>query len=55
MSRNPLIVLYAVVMIAVILGLDFTILRHHIMERLIVNISIVVVFAAFYLLFRRNR
>jgi len=55
MNRSPLIVLYAVLMIAVIVGLDFTFLRHHLLERLIVNIAIVVVFAAIYLVFLRNK
>jgi hypothetical protein len=55
MGRNPLLALYAVAMIAVIVGADFTFLRHHFLERLIVNIGIVVVFAAVYLLFLRNK
>ncbi len=55
MDRNPLIVIYAVVMIAIIVGADFTFLRHHFLERLIVNIGIVVVFAAFYFIFLRNK
>lgn len=51
MTRNMLGVLYAVVMIAVVVGVDLLFFRHHIWERLIANIGIVMVFAAFYLRF----
>jgi hypothetical protein len=35
-------------MIALIVGLDVTLLKHHFWERLAVNIGIVLVFAGFY-------
>ncbi len=44
-------VLYAVVMVAVIVGVDFVFFRNRFWERLIVNIGIVLVFGAFYLRF----
>ena len=44
-------VLYAVVMAAVIVGVDFALFRDRFWERLMVNVGIVLVFAAFYLRF----
>lgn len=46
--------LYAVVMIAVIVGIDFVFFRNRFWERLISNIGIVLVFAAFYLRFLKH-
>ncbi len=54
MTRNIYLVLYVLVLIAVIVGVDLLFLRHHFWARLIVNIGIVLVFAAFYLRFLRN-
>lgn len=42
------------VMIAIIVGLDLLFFRHRFWERLIVNIGIVLVFAAFYWRFLKN-
>jgi len=47
-------VLYGVAMVAVIVGVDFVFFRHRFWERLIVNIGIVLVFAAFYSRFLRR-
>lgn len=52
MKNYPLI-LYVVAMAAVIVGVDLVFFRNHPWERLIVNIGIVLVFAAFYLRFLR--
>jgi Mg2+/citrate symporter len=41
-------VVYVAIMIALIVGLDVTLLKHHFWERLAVNIGIVLVFAGFY-------
>jgi type IV secretory pathway VirB2 component (pilin) len=49
------VALYVAVMIAVIVGVDLAFLRSRFRERLIVNIGIVLVFAAFYLIFVRWR
>lgn len=40
--------LYVLVLIAVVVGVDVLFLRHHFWARLIVNIGIVAVFAAVY-------
>ena len=48
------VVLYVLVLIAVIVGVDLLLFRHHIWPRLIVNIGIVLVFAAFYLRFLKK-
>ena len=55
MSRHAIAILCAVVMAAVIVGVDFTFFRDRFWERLTVNIAIVLVFAAFYLIFFRRR
>jgi len=47
-------VLYVLAMIGIIVGADVLFLRHHFWARLIVNIAIVVVFAAFYLRFLKH-
>lgn len=51
MARTMISVLYVVAMIVVIVALDTLIFRNFFRERLIVNIGIVLVFAAFYLRF----
>jgi hypothetical protein len=54
MGRQVVVVLYVVAMAAVIVGIDFAFFRNHFWERLIVNIGIVLVFAAFYFRFLKN-
>jgi hypothetical protein len=54
MGRQIAVVLYVVAMAAAIVGVDFVFFRHRFWERLIVNIGIVLVFAAFYLIFLRR-
>jgi preprotein translocase subunit SecE len=54
MNRQIAILLYVVAMAAIIVGVDLAFFRHRFWERLIVNISIVLVFAAFYLIFLRR-
>jgi hypothetical protein len=54
MSRQVAIVLYVVTMAAVIVVVDFVFFRNRFWERLIVNIGIVLAFAAFYLRFLRR-
>lgn len=48
------VALYLVAMIAVIIGVDLAFFRHQILDRLLVNIGIVLVFAIFYLGFVRS-
>ena len=54
MGRQVAVVLYVVAMVAVIVGVDFGFFRNRFWERLMVNIGIVLVFAAFYLRFLRS-
>lgn len=55
MTRPVVRVLFVVAMIVVIVSLDVLFFRHRFVERLLVNIGIVLVFAAFYLRFLRQR
>ena len=54
MEKQMIVALYVVLMIAVVVGVDLLFFRHRFLERLIVNIGIVLVFAAFYLRFLRH-
>ncbi len=54
MPRPMITVPYVVGMIAVIVTVDVLIFRNHFWERLLVNIGIVLVFAAFYLRFLKH-
>ncbi len=51
MGRQAAIVLYVLALIAVVVGVDLLFFRNRLWERLIVNVGIVLVFAAFYLRF----
>ena len=54
MTRNMSVVLYILVLIAVVVSVDLLFFKNRFWERLIVNIGIVLVFAAFYLRFLKN-
>jgi hypothetical protein len=54
MGRQATAVLYVVLMVAVVVAVDFLFFRNRFWERLIANIGIVLVFAAFYLRFLRR-
>ncbi len=54
MTKSMFVVLYVVVLIAVVVSVDFLFFKNRFWERLIVNIGIVLVFAAFYLRFLKN-
>ncbi len=54
MGRQVAIVLYLVAMVAVIVGVDVMFFRDQFWKRLIVNIGIVLAFAAFYSRFLRH-
>ena len=43
--------LYVLVMVAVVVGLDILVFRHQFWARLMVNVGIILVFGAFYLRF----
>jgi hypothetical protein len=53
-GRQAAIVLYVLVMVAVVVGVDILFFRHQFWERLIVNVGIVLVFGAFYLRFLKR-
>ena len=53
MIKQPLVVLYVLAMIALIVGLDVAFFRNRFWERLLANVGIVLLFAAFYLRFLR--
>jgi type IV secretory pathway VirB2 component (pilin) len=53
MGRPIAVRLYVAVMIAAIVGVDLTFFRNHFWERLMVNVGLVAVFAAFYFRFLR--
>ena len=48
MARQTVVVLYVMAMVAVIVGIDVAFFRNRLWERLVVNVGIVLVFAAFY-------
>ncbi|HTT53672.1 MAG TPA: hypothetical protein VMH35_19940 [Streptosporangiaceae bacterium] len=48
MGKRAAAVLYVLAMVAVVVGADVLFFRHRFWERLIVNVGIVLVFAAFY-------
>jgi hypothetical protein len=54
MGRQAAVALYLLAMVAIIVGVDVLFLKNHIWVRLIVNVGIVVVFAAVYLKFLKR-
>ena len=46
---------YAVIMVATIVAMDFLFFRHRFRERLVANIVIVLVFVVLYLIFLRRK
>ena len=54
MGSRAAIVLYVLVMVAVVVGVDVLFFRHHFWDRLMVNVGIVLVFAAFYFRFLKR-
>ena len=54
MGKRAAVVLYVLVMVAVVVGVDILFFRHHFWERLIVNVGIVLVFVAFYVRFLKR-
>lgn len=54
MTRSASIVLFVTALIVVIVGVDFLFFKHRFWERLMANIGIVLVFAAFYLRFLKH-
>jgi hypothetical protein len=54
MGRQAAVVLSVLAMVAIVVGVDVFFFRQRFWERLIVNIGIVMVFAAFYLRFLKR-
>lgn len=54
MERQAGVVLYVLTLVAVVVGVDVLFFRHRLLERLMVNVGIVLVFGAFYLRFLRR-
>jgi hypothetical protein len=48
MARQAAVVLYVLALVAVVVSVDVLFFRNHFWERLMVNVGIVLVFAAFY-------
>ncbi|MEY9875617.1 hypothetical protein ABH931_005121 [Streptacidiphilus sp. MAP12-33] len=54
MGRQAVAALYVLVMVAVVVAVDVLVFRHQFWERLMANVGIVLVFAAFYLRFLKR-
>jgi len=54
MGRQAAVVIFVLAMVAVVIGVDVLFFRNRLWERLMVNIGIVLVFAAFYLRFMKR-
>jgi hypothetical protein len=54
MRRQAAVVLYVLALVAVVVAVDILFFRHHFWERLIANVGIVLLFAAFYLTFLKR-
>ena len=54
MGRQAAVVLYVLALVAVVVGVDVLFFRNQFWERLMVNVGIVLVFAAFYLTYLKG-
>jgi hypothetical protein len=54
MGRQAAVALYVLAMVAIVVGVDILFFRHQFWARLMVNVGIVLVFAAFYLRFLKR-
>jgi hypothetical protein len=54
MGRQAAVVLYVLALVAVVVSVDVLFFRNHLWERLMVNVGIVLVFAAFGLRFLKR-
>jgi cytochrome c oxidase subunit IV len=54
MGRSAGVVLYVLAMVAVVVGVDVAFFKHQFWERLLLNVGIVLVFAAFYFRFLKR-
>jgi uncharacterized membrane protein len=51
---TPVVVCYVLALVAAVVCVDVVFFRHQLAERLIANVGIVLVFAAFYVIFVRR-
>ncbi len=54
MGKHTSLVLYVLALVGVVVGVDVLFFRHRFLERLMVNVGIILVFAAFYLRFMKR-
>ena len=54
MGRQAVVVFYVLALVAIVVGVDVLFFRHRFLERLMVNVGIVLVFGAFYLRFLKR-
>jgi hypothetical protein len=54
MGRQAVVVLYVLALVTVLVGVDVLFFRNRFWERLMVNVGMVLVFAAFYLRFLKR-
>jgi predicted cobalt transporter CbtA len=54
MGKQAVVVLYVLALVAVVVGVDVLFFRQQFWERLLANVGIVLVFAAFYLRFLKR-
>jgi len=54
MGRQAAVVLYVLAMVAVVVGVDVLFFKHQLWARLLVNVGIVLAFAAFYFRFLKR-
>jgi hypothetical protein len=54
MGRHAAVVFYVLALVAVVVGADVLFFRNRFWQRLMVNVGIVLVFAAFYLRFLKR-
>jgi len=54
MGGQAAVVIYVLAMVAVVIGVDVLFFRNRFWERLMVNVGIVLVFAAFYVRFLKR-
>jgi hypothetical protein len=55
MGRTAAAAVFVAVMVAVVVGVDVLLFRHHFWERLAANVGIVLVFTAFYFRYLHRR
>ena len=48
------VVVFVLALVIVVVGVDVIFFRHHVLERLMANVGIVMVFAAFYLTYLQH-